>query len=328
VGQTYQGLRQTQNLRVFHLVCEYREVRSMLRGDLIDMSSHNNNIKRIDVSMQPTLAPQTLSTNDGANLAVYQWPANVAARAQVIICHGMAEHGARYAALAEVLNAQGIGVQALDLRGHGASTPELPRGVLPDTANWGSLVADVALLLQRTRVAHPGQPIILLGHSMGSYLAQSVLIEHSALVDIAVLSGSHAQPAGLSAMAGVVARIEGLLRGAEAPAKALDRLSFAQYNRAFAPNRTAFDWLSRDTQQVDRYVADPLCGFVLSCHYWRCLTQALLDIRSPQQLAAIRPDLPVLIIGGDADPISAGGGLQKLQGRLRAAGLEQVELRL
>ena len=278
--------------------------------------------------MLPSSHPQTLSTTDGANLAVHQWPTDDTARAQLIICHGMAEHGARYAALAEVLNAHGIGVQALDLRGHGASTPELQRGVLPASANWSSLVGDVALLLQRTKAAHPAQPIILLGHSMGSYLAQSVLIEHSDLVDLAVLSGSHAQPAALSMAAGLIARIEGLLRGAQAPAKALDKLSFAQYNRAFAPNRTAFDWLSRDQEHVDRYVADPLCGFVLSCHYWRCLAQALVTIQAPQRLAAIRPELPLLIIGGDTDPISAGGGLEKLQQRLRAAGLRQVELRL
>ncbi|UJJ33293.1 lysophospholipase [Halopseudomonas maritima] len=261
-------------------------------------------------------------------MAIHQWTADDTACAQLVICHGMAEHGARYAALAKALNAQGISVQALDLRGHGASTPELPRGVLPASASWSSLVADVALLLQRTKAAHPAQPVILLGHSMGSYLAQSVLIEHSDLVDLAVLSGSHAQPAALSMAAGLIARIEGLLRGAQAPAKVLDRLSFAQYNRVFAPNRTAFDWLSRDHEQVDHYVADPLCGFVLSCHYWRCLAQALVSIQVPQKLAAIRPDLPLLIIGGDADPISAGGGLEKLQRRLRAAGLRQVELRL
>ncbi|WP_425221781.1 alpha/beta fold hydrolase [Pseudomonas sp.] len=278
--------------------------------------------------MQPTDLPLTLSTADGASLAIHHWPAAGTATAQLIICHGMAEHGARYAALAEPLNANGISVQAMDLRGHGASTPELPRGVLAAGVDWSHLVDDVALLLKRTRAAHPNQPIVLLGHSMGSYLAQSVLIEHSALVDVAILSGSHAQPAAASAAAGLVARIEGLLRGPQAPAKTLDRLSFAQYNRTFAPNRTAFDWLSRDQQQVDRYVADPLCGFVLSCHYWRCLADALLAIGSPSKLAPIRSDLPLLIIGGDADPISAGGGLEKLQRRLRAAGLRQVELRL
>lgn len=270
----------------------------------------------------------TLTANDGAKLNAFHWPTSLPARANVVICHGMAEHGARYQSLAMQLNAKGLNVWALDLRGHGESTPELPRGQLAASADWSALVADLLLLIKHAREAAPALPMILLAHSMGTFVAQSLLLEHSDMVDIAVLSGSNANPALLCRVGRQVARLESLLRGRDAPAETMNTLSFGRFNRAFGEARTEFDWLSRDPDQVDTYVNDPLCGFVLSGHYWQCLFGALTTIADPRQLGRIRSDLPVLVLGGDSDPVSAGNGLVKLQQRLRAAGLSQVELRL
>jgi alpha-beta hydrolase superfamily lysophospholipase len=163
---------------------------------------------------------------------------------------------------------------------------------------------------------------------MGSYLAQSFLLEHSKRVDLAILSGSTAQPAWLSSVAGQLARLEGRLRGPQTPAKAINRLSFGSFNRAIKQPRTEFDWLSRDVAEVDLYVNDPLCGFVLSCHFWHSLFGALRDIADGNRLRHIRHDLPLLIIGGDRDPVSAPGGLQRLHRRLCETGLKRVELRV
>lgn len=273
-------------------------------------------------------ATLTLTAPDGARLAIHHWPAALPVRASVVICHGMAEHGARYQALAEQLNASGLNVWALDLRGHGLSTPELARGQLTPGADWDALTGDLLQLIRHARAAAPQHPLILLGHSMGSYVAQSLLLTHSDSVDLAVLSGSNANPRPLCRIGRVMAALESRLRGANAPAHTMSALSFGRFNRAFGAPRTAFDWLSRDPDQVDRYVADPLCGFVLSGHYWQCLFDALGRIATADQLASIRRDLPVLILGGERDPVSAGNGLTKLQQRLHAAGLSQVELRL
>ena len=270
----------------------------------------------------------TLSATDGASLNLHHWPSRTLPRANVVICHGMAEHGARYQNLAEQMNAVGLNVWALDLRGHGTSTPDQPRGQLADGADWNSLVADLLLVIEHARQAGPTLPLILLGHSMGTFVVQSLLLEHSDQIDIAVLSGSNANPAALCRIGRQLARLESLLRGPDAPASTMNTLSFGRFNRAFGDVRTEFDWLSRDPQQVDLYVADPLCGFVLSGQYWQCLFAALAHIASPARLSSIRANLPVLILGGDSDPVSAGGGLAKLQQRLRAAGLSQVELRL
>ncbi|MEL0168014.1 MAG: alpha/beta hydrolase [Pseudomonadaceae bacterium] len=270
----------------------------------------------------------TLAANDNARLAVHHWPSALPARANVVICHGMAEHGARYQPLAAQMNTRGLNVWALDLRGHGASTPDLPRGQLANGTGWSSLVADLLLVIKHARESAPALPLVLLGHSMGTFVVQSLLLDHSDAVDVAVLSGSNANPAPLCRIGRQLARLESLLRGRDAPALTMNTLSFGRFNRAFGEARTEFDWLSRDPEQVDLYVEDPLCGFVLSGHYWQCLFGALTVIADPRQLGRIRADLPVMVLGGDRDPVSAGGGLAKLQQRLHSAGLSQVELRL
>lgn len=252
-----------------------------------------------------------------------QWHPKRPPRANMIICHGMAEHGARYARLALSLNSAGIAVYAPNLRGHG---PQAQLGQLP--GGWAVLESDLLYLVNGVRATGPTIPLILLGHSMGSYLVQGFLLQHSNLIDAVILSGSNAHPPALSRIGHLAARIEGSLRAADAPAMTLGKLSFGQFNKAFAPNRTDFDWLSRDAAEVDAYINDPFCGFTLTAAYWRGLFTTLLRIADPKQLGKVRATLPVLIIGGEDDPVSAGNGLRKLLERLQQARLKQVELLL
>ncbi len=254
-----------------------------------------------------------------------QWHPQSPPRASLLICHGMAEHGGRYARLAAALNAEGISVYAPDLRGHGPAAQK-QLGHLP--GGWSAMETDLQQWLEAIRARSPDIPLILLGHSMGSYLAQGFLLEHSSLVDAVILSGSNAHPPALSGVGRLAAALERALRADDAPAQTLGKLSFGQFNKAFTPNRTDYDWLSRDLAEVDAYVNDPLCGFTLTADYWHGLFTTLLRIADQQQLERIRQDLPILIIGGDQDPVSAGDGLRKLQTRLQQAQLKQVELRL
>ncbi|MEH6688446.1 MAG: alpha/beta fold hydrolase [Halopseudomonas sabulinigri] len=252
-----------------------------------------------------------------------QWHPQGSVRANIIICHGMAEHGARYARLASNLTREGIAVYAPNLRGHGPQAEAKP-GQLP--GGWLTLESDLLHWVNEVRALYPDAPLMLLGHSMGSYLVQGFLLKHSALIDAVILSGSNAHPPTLSWFGRIAAQIEGRLRAPDAPAQTLGKLSFGQFNKAFAPNRTEFDWLSRDTAEVDAYINDPLCGFTLTATYWRGLFSTLLRIADKQQLANIKAGLPILIIGGENDPVSAGDGLRKLQQRLQQAQLQRVEL--
>jgi alpha-beta hydrolase superfamily lysophospholipase len=242
------------------------------------------------------------SPTDGLELVTYAWNDVGDPRGVVQIAHGLAEHSARYDRLATALNAAGYLVRATDHRGHGESISEVPGDF--GAAGFDGLIADVAAYGAHLHAAHPQLPLFLLGHSMGSFAAQAVLLEHSEQYAGCVLSGSTA----IDALAGALAESEGPA-GLEA------------FNVGFE-YRTGYEWLSRDEAEVDLYVADPLCGFDLP-------EETVPAIFSPAERtadpASVRDDLPILIVSGSADPLAGGGELVELLGqRYRDAGLADV----
>ena len=269
-----------------------------------------------------------IGASDGSQLFVHRWHGDTAPRAVLMIAHGMAEHGARYARLAAELVAAGHEVYALDQRGHGRTAERGVLGHYADADGWNKVVGDLATLNHHIRQQHPQTPIFLLGHSMGSYIGQAYLMQHSCSLQGAILSGSNCQPLALYKLASTIARFERWRLGPLGRSRLLDRLSFGSFNQAFKPNRTAFDWLSRDPAEVDQYIADPLCGFICTTQLWCDLLTGLQQITPVRNLAQIDSALPLLVIGGDRDPVSQGKRLVDLANALRAAGLKEVELKL
>ena len=247
---------------------------------------------------------------DGLQIHAYRWEPDAPPRGIVQLTHGMGEHLLRYGELADALTARGFLVLGQDHRGHGATIGTGTPGEI-GPSGWDELVHDVALLVERARAEHPDVPLVLLGHSMGSFAVQQYLLDASDRVDAAVLSGT------------------GLLDLLE-PALDLDApLDLASFNAAFAPARTDYDWLSRDDAQVDAYVADDLCGFGLAVAGTKGMFAAARAVADPGRLAAIRSDLPVYITVGDADPVNAQLALVNvLVERYRAGGLTDVTLRV
>lgn len=190
------------------------------------------------------------------------------------------------------------------------------------------MVGDLASLNQHIGQQQPGLPIILLGHSMGSYIAQAYLLHHSASLDGAILSGSNFQPVALYRAARLIARVERLRQGLRGRSALIDFLSFGSFNKAFKPNRTAFDWLSRDPAEVDKYINDPLCGFRCTNQLWIDLLGGLQQISKASNLAQIDPGLPILVMGGECDPVSEGKRLNSLADALREAGCQHLQLNI
>ncbi|WP_411378658.1 lysophospholipase [Pseudomonas sp. MPB26] len=267
-----------------------------------------------------------LTANDRSRLYVNQWMPQGPAKAVVMLSHGMAEHGGRYARLAAALCAAGYGLYALDQRGHGRTADEGTLGLYAEKDGWNKVVGDLASLNQHIGQQQPGLPIFLLGHSMGSYIAQAYLLHHSASLNGAILSGSNFQPVALYRAAQVIARAERLRQGLRGRSALIEFLSFGSFNKAFKPNRTAFDWLSRDPAEVDRYINDPLCGFRCTNQLWVDLLGGLQQISKASNLAQIDPGLPILVMGGECDPVSEGKRLNSLAHALREAGCRHLQL--
>jgi alpha-beta hydrolase superfamily lysophospholipase len=268
---------------------------------------------------------------DGHAVAVHHWPAPAAPRAVLLIAHGMAEHGARYAPLAAFLNARGFHVLATNHRGHGSSAPRAEDlGHFADADGWQNVVDDLAAVIEAARQQHPGLPVILLGHSMGSFISLALARTPAAQALAALaLSGSNRGDVLTFRVARLIARFECWRQGPRARSALLEFLSFGSFNRPFRPARTDYDWLSRDAAEVDKYVADPLCGFRVTNQLWVDLLGGLMTITRVQDLADIPHGLPVYILGGDRDPVGAQGkGLKHLADGLREAGLQRVQLQL
>ncbi|MBJ9977126.1 alpha/beta hydrolase [Pseudomonas sp. S75] len=272
--------------------------------------------------------PFWFTSSHAHRLHVHRWLPTAPPRALVLLVHGMAEHGGRYERLGQALSEAGMGVVAPDLRGHGLTARADRLGLLAEGEGWRTMIDELARLAQHLGEQFPGTPLVLFGHSMGSYLAQGYLLHHSANVRGAVLSGSTCRRPGVYRAARLIARLESWRQGPQGRSALIDWLSFGTFNNAFAPTRTAFDWLSRDPREVDTYVADPLCGFRCCSQLWLDLLLGLVQISQPGQLARIDANLPMLVIGGECDPVSAGGRLTHLAQALRATGHGRVHLRV
>ena len=254
-----------------------------------------------------------LGCSDGAQVHVRAWlPDRV--RGVVQIAHGAAEHGQRYARVAKALADAGYAVYANDHRGHGRTVRGAAElGRLAEAGGWDRCVADLAELNEHIQGRHVGAGVTLLGHSMGSFLAQQYLVEYGETLTALVLSGS----TKLAAPPGV------------APADPVDASDpFAVMNAAFAPTRTPFDWLSRDPDEVDRYIADELCGFALSDATFAQMLASVPRSYQPERLARIPVDLPIYLFAGDRDPVNQGlAGLEALIETYRNAGLTKLAWR-
>ena len=246
-----------------------------------------------------------VSTTDGLAVVTFAWPTTVTpAQGVVQVAHGLAEHSARYARLAAALNAAGYHVGSTDHRGHGATIVETPGDF--GAAGFTGLWRDMIQYGETLRAEHPGLNVYLLGHSMGSFAAQNLLLEASDRYDGVILCGSTA----IDVMAANMA---------SAPAGDL-----SVFNAGFEP-RTGYEWLTRDEAEVDLYVADPLCGFALPPETTPALFGNAERLSDRAELAHIRADLPLLLISGSDDPLAGGGDLIRLLGqRYSDAGVRDV----
>lgn len=256
----------------------------------------------------------------------YQWLPAGDIKAVIQIAHGMAEHGARYARLAACLNAEGFAVYANDHRGHGKSiSAQLPLGHMADEDSWNKAVDDLDLLNAEIRKLHPDTPIILLGHSMGSFLTQSYLRKYGDNIAAAALSASNGPPGALGKIAQFLIRLEKLRLGKIGHSALMSAMTFKAFNKAFKPNRTEFDWLSRDHTEVDKYVADPLCGFECSVATWQGMLDALTCIASKQALDEMDKTKPIYVISGTNDPVGENAkGVERLLATYQNHGFENV----
>lgn len=246
----------------------------------------------------------------------------------VLISHGMAEHIARYDQLGQALASAGYLAAGYNHLGHGETAPV--KGFFADDEGWRKVVEDLHAVMQFLSGRAAGAPRVLLGHSMGSFLAREYALSYPDSLDALVLSGTGWQGKALCALGLIPAKLFCLMGRGKKPSKFLDRLAFSSNNKPFrTQGGTAFDWLSRDKTEVRKYVEDPLCGFVFTAGGFKDLFTGLMRLTRLERLKKLPKGLPVRLISGGEDPVGKrGAGPETVARQYRGAELHNVTVKI
>ncbi len=259
-----------------------------------------------------------------------EWRPEETPRAILQIAHGIASHVSRFEPLAEYMCARGVAVVGNDHLGHGESVAgEDDRMIFAETGGWEMALSDLRTLTGLTRETFPGVPLFLLGHSMGSFLARCYAIKWQDGIDGLILSGTGQQSAALVKAGRTMAEGEVKRHGARYKSDRLEKLMFGSYTRQIKPCRTPLDWLSRDPETVDRYMADPQCGGVPAAALVCDMLGGIAYMSRAENQKRMNKTLPVFFFSGDADPVGDyGKGVIRSYLGFLDAGMQDVTLKL
>lgn len=252
----------------------------------------------------------TVHAADGMQLPGILWLPDGDVRAVLQITHGMTEHIGRYESLAQMLTAHGIAAAGTDLRGHGknpGNDPEDPACASFGESGWTGSLDDMHRLSGMLSERFPTLPFFHLGFSLGSFLLREYLNRYDDPVSGAVILGTGQQPGAVLSVIMAVVNTQIRKAGFDSTTPLVRKLSFDTYNQKFRPNRTASDWLCADKDQLDGYLADPLCRRDISAGLFYQLLASMRRTGKPAAYDHWNRQTPVLLLSGGDDPVGDGG---------------------
>lgn len=279
----------------------------------------------------PSFKEFYFTSSTGMNqIRVKQCSPDVGPKAIVQIAHGIAEHVDRYTEFMEYLASNGYLAVANDHLGHGKSIrPGELKGFFADEDGWDYVVRDMEKLHDRISAEYPGLPYVMFGHSMGSFLTRTYIIKHPDKYDAVILSGTGHQTKALVLGGYAAASASVKLYGPRKEGDALNSLAFGAYTKAIENPRTPFDWLTRVDSEVDKYIADPLCGFVATVGLFRDMMGGIKFITNQKNIAGMSKTQPVYFMSGAMDPVGDyGKGVERAYKAFCKAGLHDVLMHL
>ena len=256
----------------------------------------------------------TYDSRDNASKihAVRYLPEDGSVKAVVQIVHGMAEYVERYEELAEFLTGRGFLVTGGDHLGHGGSSAEKDYGYFCEQDPATVVVRDVHRLKKMTQQLFPNVPYVILGHSMGSFILRNYLSRYGSGIQGAIIMGTGQQPKALVKAGKLLASMIGLFKGRRYVSNLMQIIAFGSYCDAIKPVRSNFDWLTKENDRVDRYIADPKCGFTFTLNGFQTLFELIDRSGKMEDISLIPKDLPVFFMAGSEDPVGDYGKGVKL----------------
>jgi alpha-beta hydrolase superfamily lysophospholipase len=270
-----------------------------------------------------------INGKDGKEIYVYCWDKVLTPKAVIQIFHGMAEHAGRYKEFAQFLNSQGFIVYADDHRGHGKTAGSIEKLGYIGEDGFNKIVEDEHIISELIKEKHKGLPIVVFGHSFGSFIAQEYIIRYAHIISGVILSGS-ALRKGIDVHAGIaVSYVEKSIFSENKKSKLLDFLSFYNYNKKIKNSKSKFDWLSTDYEEIKKYEEDPLCGTVFTTGFYYYFLKGLTKLYKKDRLSKIPKKLPIFIISGEEDPVgNYGAWVKKLYNNYKDIEMKNVTLKL
>jgi alpha-beta hydrolase superfamily lysophospholipase len=271
------------------------------------------------------------SKDGNTEIHTIEWKPEGEVRAVLQICHGMVEYIRRYDEFAQFLCGEGYYVVGNDHLGHGKSIQAKSEyGFFNEKYGNACVLGDMHTLRQRTEKKYPGVPYFMLGHSMGSSLLRQYIQMYGNGLSGAVLMGTVADHKKAALLFGKrLCRVMAAFRGWHYRSKMVDNLVLGAYNKKFKPARTRADWITSDNENLDMYVADPLCSFMFTVNAYYNVFSGMIGIQRKESVYMIPKGLPVLFVSGADDPVGEfGKGVRKIYEKYRAAGIRDVTLRL
>jgi alpha-beta hydrolase superfamily lysophospholipase len=270
---------------------------------------------------------ETFISSTGAKLNLYSLLPIKDTKAIIHIAHGMVEHANRYSRFADELCKSGYAVYSHDIRGHGQTeAKDAPQGVLAKSNGFQVILKDQNDVMKLIKERHPNKLIVCFGHSLGSIINLNFAIRYPEMVNGLACWNSGIETGILPRASRIILSIESFFRDPNLPSLIAWKLSFGAWNAKFKPNRTDFDWLSQDKNEVDLYVKDPLCGFEASISMWRDILDGVFFAGNKKNLRKLEKKLPVHIVGGSSDPCTNNGkDMKQLAIKLKNNGLTDVK---
>ena len=254
----------------------------------------------------------TFTDQDGIEIFVYKFEPDIEPKAVVQITHGLAEHAKRYTRVAEYLCKEGYVCYANDARGHGRTAGDLTEATLAGNAGvlgpngWKGVVNDIHELSMIIKKEQSNLPLFLIGHSWGAMLSQDYIQEWGSEINGCILSGTNGKIRALVIKAGkVIIKGEIKKRGLTEPSQKMDDLNFKSNNHDWKKDEgaTGFEWLSRDKEEVQKYIDDPWCGFVSPANLWLEFIYGMEKLYDSKNEQRVPKDLPIYFISGSLCPI-------------------------
>ena len=272
--------------------------------------------------------------SDGNENIIHAWIPDGSVKGVVVLSHGMAEYAMRYDYFGKLLSNEGYAFYAEDHRGHG-ETAEMAKkngtggfGYLADKNGFLRVVDDIHEEVLDLKEKYHGKKIVLFGHSFGSFVSQCYCEKYGDSIDGCILCGTAGPREALVHFARGMASVIKFFTGKKHVSKFMDGIAFGSYNSKIKNPRTSSDWLSRDEENVDKYVADKWCGFTCTIGFFYDMFNGLCIIHEKKNMDSIPKNLPIYFIDGTGDPVgSYGQSVKSLYDIYLANGMKNVKVK-